>query len=162
MTSRGTRKYIDVIQDIVASYNKSFHRSIKMAPKDVNDSNKHIVFRNLYGYDSMSELYRRQDPKLKPGDTVRVKLPHDPFSKGYTRNWSDNTFTVGTTTKYGLPNYRLDDEDGRSDSRYYGHEVQKIAPREVEKVIKRRRGQVFVKWKNHPSSQNSWINDDQS
>ena len=31
-----TRRYIDILQDITLEYNASFHRSIKMTPKDVS------------------------------------------------------------------------------------------------------------------------------
>ena len=37
-TKKITRKYIDILQDIASKYNASYHRSIKMAPKDVNSS----------------------------------------------------------------------------------------------------------------------------
>ena len=46
-TSKGTRRYIDILQDLVDAYNSSYHRSIKMRPIDANDSK--FLFKNLYG-----------------------------------------------------------------------------------------------------------------
>ena len=34
-TKKNTR-FIDILQDIASNYNASYHRSIKIAPKDVN------------------------------------------------------------------------------------------------------------------------------
>ena len=45
---KNTMKYIDVLQDLLANYNKSYHRSIKMRPVDVNETTEHVAFENLY------------------------------------------------------------------------------------------------------------------
>lgn len=34
-----TRRYVDIIPDLVYAYNHSYHRSFKRAPDDVNSSN---------------------------------------------------------------------------------------------------------------------------
>ena len=51
-TSKNTRKYIDVLQKLVSRYNSAYHRSIKMAPKDVNKSNSTFAWINLYKINS--------------------------------------------------------------------------------------------------------------
>ena len=43
MYANQTYRYIDVLESIVDSYNKSYHSSIKMAPNDVNDSNESFL-----------------------------------------------------------------------------------------------------------------------
>ena len=47
-TKNNTYKWIDVLQDLVDSYNKSYHRSIKMAPVEVNEENANLVRETLY------------------------------------------------------------------------------------------------------------------
>ena len=37
-----------VLPDLVNKYNSSYHRSIKMSPKDVNNSNVPLAWINLY------------------------------------------------------------------------------------------------------------------
>ena len=54
-TSKGTTKYIDVLQTFVNSYNRTKHRTIKMSPIEVNESNEKIVFKNIYGVSSVSD-----------------------------------------------------------------------------------------------------------
>ena len=48
-TAKGTYKYIDILDDLVESYNNSYHRTIKMAPIDVNIDNQDVVWANTYG-----------------------------------------------------------------------------------------------------------------
>jgi hypothetical protein len=47
-THKSTLRYLDVLDDIVTSYNNSFHRSIKMAPSEVNAQNEAKVSQRLY------------------------------------------------------------------------------------------------------------------
>ena len=66
-------KYIDVLKDMVDSYNKSYHRSIKCTPISItNETDQNKIFYNLY-------KYRREDGdkseikvKFKVGDKVRI------------------------------------------------------------------------------------------
>ncbi len=53
-TANGTRKYIDVLEKWVYSYNKRYHRSIKMKPIEVNESNERIAYGNLYGTNKLN------------------------------------------------------------------------------------------------------------
>ena len=43
-----TFRYMDVLQDLVESYNNTYHRSIGMKPSQVNSRNKFQVFRRLF------------------------------------------------------------------------------------------------------------------
>ena len=43
-----TYRYIDILKDLVDSYNHSFHRSIKMAPVSVTKDNDHLAWENTY------------------------------------------------------------------------------------------------------------------
>ena len=48
-TAKRTRRYIDVLQDLVDSYNKSKHRSIQKKPINVTQKNEREVWHTLYG-----------------------------------------------------------------------------------------------------------------
>ena len=74
--------YIDKLNDIVGEYNNTHHRTIKMKPVDVKDD-KYIDF----------EIeVNDKDPKFKVGDHVRISRYKNIFAKGYTSNWSEESF----------------------------------------------------------------------
>ena len=47
-TVKNTLKYVTVLKDLVLGYNRSYHRSIKMAPEQVTVQNELQVWKNLY------------------------------------------------------------------------------------------------------------------
>jgi len=47
-TAKHTRRYVDVLQDLVESYNHTYHSSIGMAPADVTLDNEDVVRARLY------------------------------------------------------------------------------------------------------------------
>ena len=48
-TKKNTRRYIDILQAIASKYNVSYHKSIRMIPKDFNNDKETQVWINLYG-----------------------------------------------------------------------------------------------------------------
>ena len=48
-TKKNTERYIDILQDIASKCcNSSYHRNVKMTPKDVKKDNDTQVWVNLY------------------------------------------------------------------------------------------------------------------
>ena len=82
-------RWIDVIDQVTTNYNKTPHRSIGMAPFDVNDLNREEVYNRLYPFKRLSVVCR-----LKEGDKVRKVLEKSIFDKGYTQNWSSEVFVI--------------------------------------------------------------------
>ena len=166
-TSKGTRRYLDVLEKLVVAYNKTKHRAIGMAPEGVTPDQKDEIFRKLYGCSNERELLRKRYGKagLSTGDQVRIPYSNEPFEKGYYPSWTDEVFTVDKASEdYKKAQYTLKDAEGNQiEGRFYPEEVQKITNvvYRVEKVLRRRtlRGvkQCYVKWLNFGSSQNSWI-----
>jgi hypothetical protein len=162
-TSKGTRKYTDVLNDLISAYNSSFHRSIKMRPIDVIQQNSDIVFYNLYGVKSINELkQKRSKVTLKPKTLVRKKYIFTPFDKSYYPNWTDQIYEVESVKSGPIKTvYSISDD---SSQKYYPEQLQKVKNNlyRVEKVIRRifrGKKQSFVKWLGYPSNYNSWIND---
>ena len=48
-TTNNTLNFAPVFQALVIGYNRSYHRSIKMAPNQVTEANSAKVYANLYG-----------------------------------------------------------------------------------------------------------------
>ena len=75
-THKSTLRYVDILQDLMNSYNNTFHRSIKMTPNEVNTFNEHLVFRTLYKPKTLPRKFI-----FKAGDKVRISEARQPYQK---------------------------------------------------------------------------------
>jgi len=170
MTHKLTKKYVDVIDQIVHSYNNTKHKSIGMRPKDVNFHNESEVFKNLYGAKNILDLMKKSkqlDHKYEIGDTVRSKYDPIVFDKGNTQKWSDIVYKVRKVyNKMTKPQYSLELDGKQLQRRFYPEELQKVKIDDntiwlIEKRLAYRtrdnKREVLVKFKGYPSSYNQWI-----
>ena len=74
-TKHQSVRYVDVLQSFMRSYNDTYHRSIGMAPSDVNRVNQKIVWQRLYVDEG------RGTPKYHVGDRVRISKAKRHFQK---------------------------------------------------------------------------------
>jgi transposase InsO family protein len=163
MTFKNTKRYIDVLDDLVHSYNHSRHRSIKMAPANVNDENVKQVWHNLYGH-TLNDKDKSPVFKYELGDFVRLSNKRVTFKKGYEKGWSEEIFVVSKQSPREPPVYKIKDLNGEElRGSYYSQELQKVqAPQlfEIEKVVKTKgKGENFtllVKWFDYPD-RNHWV-----
>lgn len=172
-TKHNTHHYLKVLPDLVNAYNSSHHRSIGMAPVEVNVDNQEEVWQRLYGdpccraSTQMSGRRRRRKKEgkktLKVGATVRISKSRRQFKKGYLPSWTTETFTVTQVLKTTPVTYRLVDENEESIAgSFYAEELQAITQppnklHKIEKVLKRRGNRVLVRWEGYPPSFDSWI-----
>ncbi|XP_018300779.1 uncharacterized protein [Mycetomoellerius zeteki] len=169
-THKNTRRYIDVLQDIVHAYN---HSSTRMQPAVVTRENAHIARENI------ARRWKKNDESLKKrgsetikyrvGDLVRISRAKGAFEKGYEANWSEEIFRIYRILDWRKPRvYELSDlADEVIDGIFHEQElarVEKNLQEEqfiVDHVIKSRgRGankQVLVSWRGYPSKFDSWI-----
>lgn len=161
-TAHHTYRYLDVLDELLKSYNHTYHSSIRRAPADVNADNEHDVWFTLYRNLKNS---KRKCSIFKPGDTVRVSKQKLTFEKGYETNWSDELFLITECVQRDPPVYRIKDLLGEPiQGTFYTQELQQVQPKKeflVEKVLKKRsrkgRIQYFVKYKGYPEKFNQWI-----
>lgn len=162
MTHHHTNRWVDALQSIVDSYNRTVHRSIGMPPIDVNVENEDAVARRLYPPKPALSW------KYQTGDRVRIGKYKHVFGKGYLPNWSEEIFTVADRHPTFPVTYGLTDLSGEPiKGKFYEQEIQKIDKTDdvyqVERVLKTRKraGKLehFVKWKGYPSKFNSWTTD---
>ena len=106
-TAEKTKRYLDVLADLIDGYNNTFHSSIKMTPNQVNKDNEHHVWNTLYG-----KRQKSGKPKLKVGDIVRISKTRRTFKKGYLPNWSDELFTVAVVKRTNPGTYHNKEENG--------------------------------------------------
>ena len=150
---------------LVRAYNRSYHRSIKRAPADVNTPNQEEVWQTLYG---QYTLNKGQRPKLKDGDRVRISKARRAFKKGYLPSWSEELFTISRLKKTTPVTYVLKDDHGEElEGTFYQEELQTVGDKEVyriEKQLNHRQGvdgqgEYLVKWFGYDPTFNSWISD---
>ena len=155
MASISKNVYINKLDDIVNEYNNIYHKTIKMKPVDVKD-NTYIDSMELHS----AGLHFNKDPKFKVGDHVRISKYKNIFSKGYTPNWSDKLFVIKKVKNTATWTYVVNDLNGDEiTGTFYEKELQKTYQQEfrIEKIIKRKGDQLYVKWKGYDNSLNSWI-----
>jgi len=163
-THANTRRYVDTIDDIVHAYNNTYHRSIGMAPSQVNADNEEDVRARLYPPKPKKFTW-----KLNVGDTVRISVRRRVFRKAYVGNWSEELFTVVTRHATQPVTYSIvDTADEPIKGRFYEQELQKVAEPTndrlyaVEKILKTRRRksdgrlEYYVRWRGYPQSFDSW------
>ena len=103
-----TRNWIDVLDQFIDNYNKTYHRSIKMPPIQVNDHNRAKVFKNLY-----PKIKDNRKPRLNKGDQVRLLKEKSVFEKGYTRSWSKEIYNIRESfSDSGADYYSIADIEG--------------------------------------------------
>jgi transposase InsO family protein len=169
-TYSNSRRYIDILDDLIQSYNNSYHRSIKTKPCLVNKDNENKIFSNLYGHDKNADIdLNNVRIKYKIGDKVRIAKFKKTFEKGYTQNWTKEIFIVHEVilTKE-IPCYIIKDYDGEIiEGIFYEKELQKVFKEDeyykYDKILKTRikngKKQYFVSWEGYPSKFNSWVTD---
>ena len=162
MTHKKSARWIDVLDDVVNSYNHSYHRSIGMAPADVTLENQDVVTRRLY------PVKPKPVWKFNVGDTVRIAKYKHVLHKGYLPNWSEEIFKIVERYPTFPVTYGLQDLAGEEiKGKFYDQELQKIVKDDdvydVEKVLKTRkrngRLEFFVRWRHFPDKFNSWVSD---
>jgi hypothetical protein len=88
-THRETLTYVEVLSEMVMSYNHTVHKTIGIPPAEVTWANQTTVSKRLYGRKGPTKSC-----KFSPGDRVRLSKAKRTFKKGYLPNWTEELFTV--------------------------------------------------------------------
>ena len=142
-TKQGSHRWIDIIQNLVDGYNNSKHRSIGMAPNQVNKRNERIVRKNLYPKIKKKAIHKTAH--FKVGDTVRITRNKSTFQKGYEQTYSYEVFEVYRINlktypiTYILRDYKNEEIKGS----FYKEELQLVDKSEniypIEKILDKRK-----------------------
>ena len=105
-----TMRYIDALDSLVGSYNKTYHRSIRMRPIDVTVDNQHMVYDTLY----LNKKKVKAIPyQFKIGQSVRISGEKHPFRREFFQRWSEEIFTVSKQWRQNNVNmYKIKDCTG--------------------------------------------------
>ena len=175
-THKRTYRYLDVLNDVVSSYNHTFHQTLKMAPANVDSTNSETVFyRQDFPTEKQIKEVWKKDKKnsqrsdsevIAPGDRVRMLRTKRPFDKGYEGHWREEI--VNITKKLGDRGFELQDDTGEEiKGLFYPEEIQKVSKSQygntylIDKVLRYKtvKGKrlAFVRWLGYGDKFNEWI-----
>lgn len=161
-THSNSYRYVDVIQNLIKSYNDTIHSGIGMKPNEVNYENQEELWQELYYEPEMSTKF-----KFDIGDRVRISKYSTVFGKGYLPLWSEEVFTISRRHRTNPPVYSLKDDSGSElTGTWYEPELQRIIKDEnvykIEKILSTRKlngkTQYLVRWAGYPPSFDSYVN----
>ena len=115
---------------------------------------------NVKSYIDSSKEVNDINPKFKIGDNGRISKYKNVFAKVHTPNWSEEVFVI-KKIKNTLPwTYIISDFQGKEIvGMFYENELQKANKKQfrIEKVIRRKSDNLYVKWKGYDSSFDSRV-----
>ena len=159
-SERGAYIWHDMLPTLIHEYNNKYHRTIGMKPISVNKNNEKIVL-NRIKRNTMPKNEKMHPRKFFEGDKVRISKYKGIFSKRYLPNWTNEVFTVHKVQPTVPETYILkDNKDEILQGGFYGHELLKSYVGDVylvEKIIKRKKDKVLVRWLGFDKNQDSWI-----
>ena len=133
-TAKGTKTWINIIDELVYNYNNSYHRS--------------IVYNNLFPKLQSKPV----KSKFSIGDRVRISKKRKDFAKGYLPNFTEEVFIVVKVLKTEPQTYIIKDLNGEEiKGTFYNEELSRYDSElyEIEKVLKRKKDKFLVKWKGY-------------
>jgi transposase InsO family protein len=157
-THRGSYKWVDVLKDLVRSYNQSIHRSL---PKGMTPEKASEVKNQGVVWEHQEKAVGVKAARYSIGDGVRISKHKGTFAKGYLPNWSEEIFSITEVdTRFQPPMYTIQDEQGNKiKGKFYEQELQKVSnPNKmyaIEKIIRRRGSKYLVKFLGYPG--NYWV-----
>lgn len=165
MLRNNTDKWVDVLADVIHSYNNTIHSALGRTPASINVDNQEEALLQQYVIKE-PRVHKKRSFKYSIGDHVRISYRRRAFPRAYDVKWTGEYFTV--TKRYisqNINQYKLKDYNGEPIvGAFYESELQKITPPEefkIERVLKSKgRGKnkkAYIKWKNWSSRFNSWI-----
>ena len=167
---KNSHRFIDDLPKIVKGYNNSYHRTIQMAPSEVNKANEAQVLLNIRKTHPINKA--KQKP-YKIGDKVRISRYKNIFEKGDTKNFQTEIFEIKKVKK--TPQgyiYKLQDYDGEDiTSIFYQYELtpaKEPSLYKINEILKTRinphtkKKEYFVSWLGYPDKFNQWVDNVES
>ena len=152
--------WYNILDELIKTYNNRYHKTIKMKPIDINKTNEKHIKNTVYNYDITNKK-----PKFKINDIVRISLKRRELFDKPTGNikWSEELFKIFKINKSNAITYQLKDmNDEIIKGIFYEKELQltKNIKEEyiIEKILKTKDNQMYVKWRGYNNNFNSWVN----
>ena len=170
-THRNSRRYIDVIQKVVESYNATPHSTIKMRPKEVTVFNAAKARENMLKRALSNRRLKVKKPIYAIGDYVRISRAKGTIAKGFEKNFTEEIFKVSRVAlRQNIYTYELADlNDTTIDGFFYSEELVRVSRErlsenqkfKIDRIIETKgrgkRKKYLVAWKGWGPEFNSWV-----
>jgi transposase InsO family protein len=171
MSENETHRYLEVLDDLVDTYNRRPHRTLEgMSPEEADDPRNEARVLAIFNARYEKLARRRREPKYKVGDMVRVKTDPKKISssaRAYAEQFHGEYFNIIRINRtLPVPMYYLRSADTGEliEGGFYANELQQLRGEvyKIESVLDRRRAadgteELFVKWKYFGENWNEWI-----
>lgn len=171
LTQKETLRYVDVLPELVKTYNTRPHRTLSgltpaYADRPRNEREVQSIFLRRY---ADFEKYRKTSLPFRVGDLVRIKTEAKKISSS-SRAYSEqfhgeyyNIVRINRTLPVALYYLRSADTGELIEGGFYANELQRQRGEmyKIERIVRRRvrrgRREVLVKWKYFGDRWNEWI-----
>jgi hypothetical protein len=172
MVDRETLRYIDILPEIVESYNRCRHRILGMSPNEAR-LQKNFVKLQITNMDRLSRLHRvKPVVSYKVGDHVRVAIDRakTPFMRSYDIQWSEARYQIWKIStkasihaKYFLKH--IDSDEKITGGWFYDRQLLKTSVktyrgRVISRRVKKGRKQVKFTFAGYPPKFDQWLDED--
>lgn len=107
-----TKNFVKVLDQLVDGYNNSFHRSLQCTPNEVEASLKKQTFVRGLNEEKFKKV-KKQKPRFKIGQKVRISLPKTKFDRAYKKRFTDEVYSVRSIdNRFPIPMYEISTLDG--------------------------------------------------
>ena len=132
-----TLRYFNVLDDLMLSYNNSYHRTIKTTPSAASHEDQQMLWICQYGTNM------KKKPKLSENDCVCVSLIKN-FRKAYEQNWSKELVVIKKPFTGNPPYYFIKDLASEDIRETFYKEELKLSIKddnvyEIERILKKRK-----------------------
>ena len=152
--------WYNILPELIKTYNNRYHRTIKMKPIDVNKTNEKHIKNTVYNYDITNKK-----PKFKINDLVRISLKRRQLFDKPTGNikWSEELFKIYKINKSNVITYQLKDMNDEIIKGIFNEKQLQLTKNTtgeyiIEKILKTKGNQMYVKWRGYSNNFNSWVN----
>jgi hypothetical protein len=153
---QGNYKWLHILSRLIEKYNSTYHRTIKLPPKNVSRKNERFLLKTVY-----NKIKVFPKPKYKIGGFVRISKNRGIFGKSYQPNYSTEIFTIGKIKRTDPVTYNLIDYTNTPIlGSFYEAELTPVKYSNlylVEKILKRKKDRALVRWLGFNKKHDSWI-----
>lgn len=173
MTERRTRRYLDKLPSLLASYNGRPHSAHGLSPEDAfKKINARRVNYALAAKQEEQLESRKGRPRFRVGDYVRMRERGKAFDRSYKPTHRQELYRIHAVLSGPLPEtmYKLSGLRGEIVAgKFYANQLAAVTPNErmfrVEKVeeerVRRGRREYLVKYLGYGKNYNAWIGEEE-